>query len=64
MFPERVDKVVLDGNINVHEYYSGWYVNTRLAQKVEMFDMVQGNRKFHQHGRRLRRSILRLRCRR
>merc|ERR1712000_76788 len=23
MFPEKVDKVVLDGNVNVHEYYSG-----------------------------------------
>jgi hypothetical protein len=25
MFPEKVDKVVLDGNVNVHEYYSGLY---------------------------------------
>ncbi|KIV83824.1 hypothetical protein PV11_05815 [Exophiala sideris] len=25
MFPEKVDKVVLDGNVNVQEYYSGWY---------------------------------------
>ena len=23
MFPDKVDKVVLDGNVNVHEYYSG-----------------------------------------
>ncbi|KAL6240311.1 hypothetical protein RBB50_012778 [Rhinocladiella similis] len=28
MFPERVDKMVLDGNVNVHEYYSGWEIQS------------------------------------
>lgn len=23
MFPDRMDKVVLDGNLNVHDYYAG-----------------------------------------
>ncbi|KAJ9499884.1 hypothetical protein H2202_004874 [Exophiala xenobiotica] len=30
MFPERVDKVVLDGNINVHEYYAGWEIESSI----------------------------------
>ncbi|ETI28736.1 hypothetical protein G647_01187 [Cladophialophora carrionii CBS 160.54] len=28
MFPEKVGKIVIDGNVNVHEYYSGWDVST------------------------------------
>ena len=24
MFPDRIDKVVLDGNMNVHQYWNGW----------------------------------------
>ena len=27
MFPDRMDKVLLDGVMNVHEYYHGLYVN-------------------------------------
>ncbi|KIW20228.1 hypothetical protein PV08_00803 [Exophiala spinifera] len=30
MFPDRVDKMVLDGNVNVHEYYSGWEVQSPI----------------------------------
>ncbi|KAK5219066.1 hypothetical protein LTR99_006552 [Exophiala xenobiotica] len=38
MFPEKVDKVVLDGNVNVQEYYSGWEV-----QSISSLDsVVQG----------------------
>ncbi|KIW48049.1 uncharacterized protein PV06_00678 [Exophiala oligosperma] len=30
MYPERVDKMVLDGNVNVHEYYSGWEIQSPI----------------------------------
>ncbi|KIW72681.1 hypothetical protein PV04_00859 [Phialophora macrospora] len=38
MFPEKVGKMVIDGNVNVHEYYSGWDVSTL----VSLDDVVAG----------------------
>jgi pimeloyl-ACP methyl ester carboxylesterase len=33
MFPEKVGSMVIDGNVNVHEYYSGRYVSRNLDRK-------------------------------
>jgi len=26
MFPDRIDRMILDGIVNVHEYFHDWYV--------------------------------------
>lgn len=25
MFPDRIDRMILDGAVNPHDYYNGWY---------------------------------------
>lgn len=42
MFPNRIDRMVLDGNLNGHEYCNAWYVSLVSLQKVPRLLMQAG----------------------
>ena len=43
MFPERMDKVVLDGVLNPSEYYAGRYVSVIQRPAVDVTDQILAN---------------------
>jgi hypothetical protein len=36
MFPDRMDKVVLDGVLNMHQYYTGLYDNITSSGSTKL----------------------------